>query len=79
MWFALNRLNEIARAEGNYTLAKTYHTEALALAREIESKRFLAASLGNLGFVALHEGNLKQASELFAQSPAQAQEKDQKA
>ena len=58
---ALNSLGELARLNRDYSLAGRYYQECLTLSNEMDNNVRKAFSLGNLSYVAYHQGNYDQA------------------
>lgn len=65
----LNDLGELARFRQDYPQALRYLEEGLQLARE-EGTKSIAALLANRGYLALHQGEAREALEYFQQSLA---------
>jgi len=62
--WSLNVLGEVARLVGDDRAIAAYE-EALALARELRNRGFVAAILSNLGFIMQRQGNHARAAMLF--------------
>jgi tetratricopeptide (TPR) repeat protein len=71
--WSLNVLGEVARLVGDDRAIAAYE-EALALARALSSRGFVASILANLGFVVQRQGNHGRAAMLFGESLAAARE-----
>jgi non-specific serine/threonine protein kinase len=72
--FALLRLVQLARLEGHYAIAKEYSVEGLALARELGSKLLISGFTADLGFIAVHDGELDSARSFLVESLVIARE-----
>jgi predicted ATPase/class 3 adenylate cyclase len=57
----LNMLGELARLDGDYHRASRLYKECLTLAREMGDIQLEAKILGNLSYVAFHQGNFDRA------------------
>ena len=55
---ALNVAGVLARRQGDYPAARALHEESLAIRRQLGDRRGMAASLNNLGNVAVKQGDL---------------------
>ena len=64
----LNRLGDIARMEAQPERAIDYYHEALALYRELGEKQDYPATLHNLGYAMLAQGDVAQAHALFVET-----------
>ena len=58
----------IARYQGDYVAARTFSDEALAIARELGDRSETARALGNLGMVAMRQGEAPSPNMLRARS-----------
>jgi predicted ATPase/DNA-binding CsgD family transcriptional regulator len=65
-----NAFGDLARCERQYAEAQTAHEQSVALLRELDATRHLAASLHNLGHACLHLGDVERAQALFTESLA---------
>jgi predicted ATPase/class 3 adenylate cyclase len=61
--FGLNLLGELARLDGDYRRASQLYEECLTLSREMGDRQIEAKLLGNLSYVAFHQGNFDRAIE----------------
>ncbi len=59
----LNMLGELARLDGDYPQAGRLYKECLTLSKEMGNRQTEAKSLGNLSYVAYHQGNFNRAIE----------------
>jgi predicted ATPase len=59
----LNMLGELARLDGDYARAGRLYDECLALSREMGDRQREAMILGNLSYVAYHQGDFNRAIE----------------
>ena len=66
----LNAAGALSHDQGDYPAAKALHEEGLAIRRELGDRRGTAASLGNLGNVALNQGDYPAARALYEESLA---------
>jgi non-specific serine/threonine protein kinase len=66
----LNMLGDLARGRGQDALARSRYEEALSLLREVGISGTVPSLLHNLGYLALHAGDLRHALDLFQQSLA---------
>jgi tetratricopeptide (TPR) repeat protein len=57
----LNMLGELARLDGDYPKASRLYEECLSLSIEMGNRQTEAKSLGNLSYVAYHQGNFNRA------------------
>jgi non-specific serine/threonine protein kinase len=71
-WIAmtLNGSGDLARCQQNYAQAQTAYEESIALLRQLDAARDLAAALHNLGHTCLHLGDAERARALFKESLA---------
>jgi predicted ATPase len=65
---ALNNLGEAARCRGDYRVAATYYQEALDQAHSIGASSDEPRLLHNLGYIALHDGDVVRGESLMQQS-----------
>jgi predicted ATPase/class 3 adenylate cyclase len=65
---ALNALGNMARHQGEYTLAQSAYEESVAIRRELDDRPGVAGSLSNLGVVAALEGDFAVARAFFEES-----------
>src|SRR5579862_7397475 len=68
--YVLNAAGVLSHDQGDYLAAKALHEEGLAIRRELGDRRGTAASLGNLGNVALNQGDYPAARALYEESLA---------
>ena len=68
---ALNALGEMARIADDYTAAREYYTESMAIRRVLNDARGIATCHLNLGYVEQHDGNLQRALEYYRASLVQ--------
>jgi predicted ATPase/DNA-binding winged helix-turn-helix (wHTH) protein len=68
--YVLNAAGVLSHDQGDYPAAKAFHEEGLAIRRELGDRRGTAASLGNLGNVALNQGDYPAARALLEESLA---------
>jgi non-specific serine/threonine protein kinase len=66
--YVLNAAGVLSHDQGDYPAAKAFHEEGLAIRRELGDRRGTAASLGNLGNVALNQGDYPAARALLEES-----------
>lgn len=69
---ALNQLGEMARRQKLYDQAAAFYRASIGVATQVNGDNFQVIPLSNLGFVAIRQGDLQQASALFQQSMANA-------
>ncbi|HEV2127126.1 MAG TPA: tetratricopeptide repeat protein [Thermomicrobiales bacterium] len=67
---ALQYLGEVARAGGDYVVARRLYEEGLTLYRALGHRNTAASVVHNLGYVAQHEGNLRLGAACFAEALA---------
>jgi predicted ATPase/DNA-binding response OmpR family regulator len=65
---ALYGLGWLARDQGDYAQAMSYHRESLTLFRELDDKHGIAEALRGVGELALSQGDLPRAKALFEES-----------
>jgi hypothetical protein len=70
----VNLLGKIARSESNYSLARQYYNEALAIAQNLGNQLLICLQLGNLGVTTLRLGDVSQARKLFVDTLTSARE-----
>jgi predicted ATPase/class 3 adenylate cyclase len=61
--FGLNLLGELARMDGDYARAGQLYEECVSLSREMGNRQTEAKSIGNLSYVAHHQGSFDRAIE----------------
>ena len=66
--FALNNLGEVARTQGQYSLARKYYEECQTLLRDTGDAGDMARFVHTLGYIAQHEGDYARAEAQFRQS-----------
>jgi predicted ATPase/DNA-binding XRE family transcriptional regulator/Tfp pilus assembly protein PilF len=69
-WITLHGAGNLSFDLGEYTRAKAYYEESLALTQRLNNQRGIANSLLNLSLVAYHQGDLEQAIALQEQALA---------
>src|SRR5262249_43540658 len=67
---ALNGAGVLAYRQGDYAAARSLYEESLAIRRELDDWRGIAASLNNLGVLAHEEGDYAAARPLYEESLA---------
>jgi predicted ATPase/DNA-binding winged helix-turn-helix (wHTH) protein/Tfp pilus assembly protein PilF len=65
---ALNGAGTLAYMQSDYSAARDYYEESLALRRYLDDRSGMAAALNNLGLVACEQGDLATAKSLIEQS-----------
>jgi len=73
---ALSGAGNLALAQGDTTISRTFHENALALRQQLGSKLEVALSLNNLGTVEIEQGNTGRAVKLLEESYRLAKEAD---
>lgn len=63
-----------ARMTGDYPLARQLYGESIALSKEIDRLVMIPTEHHNLGYVALHEGDIDGAERLFRQALTEARQ-----
>jgi len=75
---ALNAVGHMAFDQGDYTAARAFYEESLAIFRKLGDKQGIALSLGNLGNVAYSQGAYATARALFEQGLPELRESGNK-
>lgn len=68
--FTLNNFGEVARAQGNYELARGYYEQADEYFRRADAVGDQARLIHTMGYMALHDGDTARAEALFRESLA---------